>query len=148
MSGGPGPRPGRSDWRRARRSQLAGREQRMVDRVPDERLEGAGRLGLHPGPPRDRRRPWQARRRSHVRTYAGTSSASASRARCRSSASVRAPTLDRANPYAAPTSVSAGRGMAAAHDTRCVGSAFTPRRPWAAPQPSVCDGPSSRTRCA
>src|SRR5215208_3625920 len=50
--------------------------------------------------------------RSQVRTSAGTSSASACSARRCSSASVRAPTIDRAHPYAAPTSVSASQGMA------------------------------------
>src|SRR4051794_1042678 len=54
---------------------------------------------------------------------AGTSSASASSARRRSSASVRAPTIDRATPYAAPTSVSASQGMTAPSPyTRCVGA--------------------------
>src|SRR5215204_1218422 len=50
--------------------------------------------------------------RSQVRTSAGTSSASACSARRCSSASVRAPTIERAHPYAAPTSVSARQGMA------------------------------------
>src|SRR4051794_40226592 len=50
--------------------------------------------------------------RSQVSTSAGMSSASASSARRRSSASVGAPTIDLANPYAAPTSVSASQGMA------------------------------------
>src|SRR3954454_8619020 len=50
--------------------------------------------------------------RSQVRTSAGTSSASARSARRCSSASVRAPTIDRAHTYAAPTSVSASQGMA------------------------------------
>src|SRR3954447_26527824 len=61
--------------------------------------------------------------RSHVTRSAGTSSASASSARRRSSTSVRAPTIDRATPYAAPTSVSASQGMTAPPPyTRCVGA--------------------------
>src|SRR3954452_6239578 len=74
--------------------------------------------------------------RSQVTRSAGTSSASACSARPRSSVSVRAPTIDRANPYAAPTSVSASQGMTAPvtiHPQRRSG--FTHRRPSPAPPP-------------
>src|SRR5439155_1356048 len=62
--------------------------------------------------------------------------------------SVRAPTIERASPYAAPTSVSASQGMATLLTVHPLLASVTFRHHlWTAPWPWASGGPSSRTRC-
>ena len=86
------------------------RQQRMTRRIGHACRERTGRLGIG----RDRLVSHNAGSELnaiHIRTSAGTSSASPDSARRRSSATVRASKSARANPCAAPTSESASQGM-------------------------------------